>query len=60
MEIHIRRPSHSRSLRPSKESIQHFKHEFFSFIVGLFALLDPDPADQNQKTKENGPYVHKG
>jgi hypothetical protein len=34
-----------------KENIQNFKHEilpFFLFLSVNFALLDPDPVDQNQ------------
>jgi hypothetical protein len=36
-----------RSLQPSKENIQHFKHGI-CFLWFIFTLLDPDPADQNQ------------
>ncbi len=48
------KPSPLKREHPSLQNINFF------LIVGLFALLDPDPADQNQQTKENGPHVHKG
>ncbi len=44
-----------KSLQPLKENIQHFNIKFLYFLVFstvllwvIFALLDPDPADQNQ------------
>jgi hypothetical protein len=47
------RSSHRRSLQPSKENIQQSKLEIFFpfsyfFVVVIFVLLDPDPAEQNQ------------
>jgi hypothetical protein len=43
--------SYSRSLQPLKENIHPLKHEIsslFSIFMGHFALLNSDPADQNQ------------
>jgi hypothetical protein len=39
-----------KSLQPQKENIQDFNMLLFStvFLWVIFALLDPDPADQNQ------------
>jgi hypothetical protein len=39
-------PSYMKSLQPSKENIEHFKKcilLIFSMVVGIFALLDPEP-----------------
>jgi hypothetical protein len=44
--LHKGCPSYRRSLQPSKENIQHLKHEIKkkkTFFVGHFALLDPVP-----------------
>ncbi len=42
--LHIGRPSHRRSLQPSKENIQHFKTWNFFFILRvIFTPLDPGP-----------------
>ncbi len=44
--------------KPSKTTIQHYKHEISSllFLCVIFALLDPDPvldpADQNQRGRD--------
>ncbi len=45
--LHKGRPSHRRSLQPSKENIPLFKTwnflNFFQFLWVIFAFLDPDP-----------------
>jgi hypothetical protein len=50
--LHEGRISYRRSLQPLKDNIQHFKNMkiensfTFSMFVGLFSLLDPEPATQ--------------
>ncbi len=47
LALHEGRPSDRGKLQPSKENIQHFKHDISSpfsiFLRLIFAILDPEP-----------------